>query len=44
MGSHGCGGTSIYTKYPNRGEDICIGVFRDFRSSSRSVVMVLMGE
>jgi len=22
MGSHGCGGTSIYIKYPDRGEDI----------------------
>jgi hypothetical protein len=29
MGSHGCGGTSIYIKYPDRGEDIYIGVFRD---------------
>ncbi len=23
-------GTSIYIKYPDRGEDICIGVFRDY--------------
>jgi len=30
MGLHEGGGTSIYTKYPDRGEDICIGVFRDF--------------
>jgi hypothetical protein len=44
MGLHEGGGTSIYTKYPDRGEDICIGVFRDFRSSSRSFVVVLMGE
>ena len=30
MGSHGGGGTSIYIKYPDRGEDICIGVLRDY--------------
>jgi hypothetical protein len=33
MGSHGGGGTSIYIKYANKGEDICIGVFRDLKIS-----------
>jgi hypothetical protein len=44
MGSHGGGGTSIYIKYSDRDEDICKGVFKDFKSISRSFVVVLMGE
>jgi hypothetical protein len=44
MGSHGGGGTSIYIKYPDRSEDICRGVFRDFTSDSMSFVMVLVCE